>query len=164
MNISDYNAYFESLASKHKLIAHSPTNKAFFFIDNDEDLSAFDEALRNMSSSCVMGIIINTGELNDAQSSNHTDTLNIQLYLLKIKTNNNTVIELYDWAKIRLTEIVGRTKIDFKTKKPNFDIDSIPYQKVGPMNEQWYGMTAVLSFTCPFGFSVTSAIWADINN
>lgn len=159
-------SYFENLATLCVPIGHQPNAKAFFEIDDPDVLNNFDEALRNMAKETCMLLVNGGGELNDATSNNHTDSMEFQLYILKLKRSTNTPEQLKVEAKALMMEIVKRIKSDFRTdRRYRFTINNMPYEKVGPMGSdesQWYGYTTILRFTCPFTTALNSAIWTDI--
>lgn len=162
----DYIEYFKKLAVYHRSIAHSETGKAFFFIENADDLEAFDDALRSTPSHFVMLMCFEQGELDDSGSENHVDEVAISIYILIRKGEDRDLGFIKDESKKILMDMITRTKRDFRKseKKPTFNISKIPYQSVGPMKDEWYGRMAVLSFVCPFGYTVDSGTWSDITD
>lgn len=159
-------SYFESLAAKCTPISHTAQEKGFFDIENTDELNSFDDALRSMRKQTCMLFVDEGGEFNDSTSANHTDSIEIQLYILKLKHNNNTILQLNQDAKSLLLEIVKRVRSDFRNDtKHRFTVNNMPYQKVGPMGSdesQWYGYTTILRFACPFATALNSSIWTDI--
>lgn len=163
MTESQYIAYFKNLATQHKLINHDDDiNRAFFYIENPDELNEFDEGLRTMSSDIAMLLTATMGEFDDAQSENHTDEINAQVYIVMRKKTDVNIREINQQCKEILLSVLARTKSDYRNNfQTRFSISKIPYQKVGAMADEWYGYTSLISFICPFGYSINSAIWAD---
>ena len=155
---ADYIEYYENLATQHKCIVHDEADKSFFYVENPDDLEEFDEYLRTIKKRVAMLLVANNGEFNDNGSNNYTDELNAQVYIVIRKTGDKTIRELNNEAKIILRSVIARTRKDHPKE---FRINKVPYTPVGPMCENWYGYTAMLTFICPFGFSVDSGTWLD---
>jgi hypothetical protein len=162
-------AYFDKLAKANRLIAHDQDGvPSFFEIEDPEELSSFDDALRNATGSTVMLIIAGEGELNDNGSANYTDGLEYQIYVLQKLHDDTTPSEIRAVCKDAIKAIIFRTRKDASASKIvpgkfiTFPVNNLPLRKVGPMNLHWYGYTAMLSFTCPFGWKVDSGTWTDI--
>ncbi|MCX2473575.1 hypothetical protein OQZ33_04440 [Pedobacter sp. MC2016-05] len=164
MTEQEYRSHFENLAEKHRLILHSDTNKAFFYIESVDELNEFDEALNLMKSNVCMLIVASSGEFGDNNSESHVDEQNCEIYILMRKKSSQRVSDLYSATKEILKDCLARTKRDLRAN-PNphkhFRFNNIPYQKVGPMNDDWYGYIATVTFTCPFGYNVNSGTWTD---
>lgn len=161
--------YYENLAKVHKVIQHEVGGqKSFFEIEDLESLDNFDEALRNVVGSTVMLLYASDGELNDNDTENHNQELDCQIYILQRKTNAVAVSQIRSACIEIIKEVLGRTKREarqglvFPGKIVQFRINKIPVRKVGPMCLDWFGYTALLTFTCPFGYTVDSGSWTDI--
>lgn len=160
----EYRDQFEVLATLHKELLHTEGNKAFFYIDSIDELSEFDKALNLMKKDACMLLVASDGEFDDMGTENHVDEMSGSVYILLRKRTGSTNAQLYTSAKSILLDVLARTKSDLRTNpdpRKRFRISKIPYQKVGPMNSNWYGYVAGLTFNCPFGYSVNSGSWTD---
>lgn len=162
-------SYFEKLASANPLFAHDVDGvNSFFEVEDPEELTAFDAALRSTSASTVMLLVAGEGELDDNDSNSYLQAVECQIYILQKVETGVTIPAIRSACIQALTNVIGRTKKDSSAgtlisgKTINFRISKIPIRKVGPMNLQWYGYTALLTFTCPFGWKVDSGTWTDI--
>ncbi|RYD75285.1 MAG: hypothetical protein EOP55_13745 [Sphingobacteriales bacterium] len=164
MTEQEYKEHFKNLAEKHKSILHTDSSKAFFYIESVDELTEFDKGLALMKKDVCMLLVASGGEFDDNNSENHTDEQTGEIYILMRKKNASKINDLYSGAKEILKECLARTKQDFRIN-PNphkrFRISKIPYQKVGPMNDLWYGYMATVTFVCPFGYTVNSGTWTD---
>lgn len=158
MTEQEFSCYFKTLAQNHKAILHSSQNNAFFYIETLDELTDFDEALRTMEGNVAMLLIANQGELSDANTNSYLDTIGGQLYILFRKRDDISIVEINTQAKQIIKDVFARVRKEHNTK---FRINELPYQKVGPMNLEWYGYTAMFTFRCPFGFSVDCGTWLD---
>ncbi len=169
MNEQEYVDYFENLAIQSKDINHTQGGKdTFFYIEDGDDLDAFDQALRTGVQSPCMLLVGDEGELDDSDSENHVQQAEGSFYILSKKTNNRSIRELRAECFPIAVRILAKMKQDAKRnrvvpgKTVHFRISRVPYGKVGPMNGSWYGYVMAFRFDCPFGFSVTSEFWRDI--
>ncbi|MNK47606.1 hypothetical protein D3C87_664180 [compost metagenome] len=156
--------YFENLAKKCLPISHTAAQKAYFEIEDPEELNEFDEALRSMVKETCMLLVSEGGELDDNGSENYTDTVEYQVYILRRKKTTNSISGIRAEAKSILVEVLKKIKVDFRTNvKSRFRISNTTYVKVGPMGDegQWYGYTAILRFICPFASGLKGGIWSD---
>jgi phosphopantetheine adenylyltransferase len=163
-----YISYFEKLAVAHKQILHDPEGiTSFVEVEDPEELSAFDEALRSATGDTVMLIVAGEGELNDNDSENHVQTVDAQIYILQRKLDGRKTSDIRTATIGIIRDIVGRTKKDARYnslipgKIITFRINNIPVRKVGPISLEWYGHTALITFSCPFGYTVDSGTWTD---
>lgn len=163
-----YISYLEKIAIAHKQIQHDPEGiTSFVEVEDPEELSAFDEALRSATGETVMLVVAGEGELNDQGSENHVQTVDVQIYILQKKGDGMNTASIRTATINVIRDIVGRVKRDARSgalvpgKSINFVIDKIPVRKVGPINLEWYGHTALFSFSCPFGYTVDSGTWTD---
>ena len=160
MTEQQYIALFEAKAQQHRFIQHvdAEGQKAFFYIENPDELGEFDIALRNIEKDCAMLLVANNGEFNDSGSNNYTEELNGQLYIVIRKKSDSTIREINNAARSILLEVLGRVRLE---NKYTFRLDKLPFQKVGPMNDVWYGYTVAITFVCPFSFSLNNGNWLD---
>lgn len=158
MTEAQYTDYFKMLAENHKLIKHNTTKKAFFYIELIEELTEFDQALRNMHGDIAVLLTGSSGEFNDGNSNSYTDDITAQLYIVMRKKSNQSVAEINLKTKSILIDFLARARKENSTK---FRIQNLPYTKVAGMNDVWYGYTAMLTFSCPFGFSLDNGTWLD---
>jgi hypothetical protein len=163
-----YISYFEKLAIAHRQILHDPEGLiSFVEVEDPEDLTAFDEALRSATGDTVMLIVAGEGELNDNNSENHVQTVDTQIYILQRKRDGMATAEIRTFTIGVITDLLGRTKNDARSgnvipgKVITFRINNIPVRKVGPISLNWYGHTAWITFSCPFGYTVNSGTWTD---
>lgn len=164
-------SYFENLAIRSKAINHTKDGgKSFFYIEEPDDTSQFDDALRNAVTSPTFLLVADNGEFSDNNTENHTQEINGQFYVVAKITDRLNSRQARAFCLPIVVDFLARIKQDARKneilarKIISFRIDKIPYQKVGPINDKWYGYTVWFSFTCPFGFSVTSGSWRDNNN
>jgi hypothetical protein len=164
-----YIGYFEKLARAHRQLQHEVDGKECFFeVEDPDELNSFDDALRNLTSKTVMLIVAGEGELNDNNSENHVQIVDCQLYILQKETIGISPADIRSNCIEILRGILGRTKREalrnqmIPGKLITFRINNVPLRKVGPMNLNWYGYTALISFSCPFGYTVDSGTWTDI--
>jgi hypothetical protein len=162
-------SYFEKLANAHRTIAHNlDGQQSFFEVEDPDELSAFNEALRYATGSTVMLLVAGEGELDDNNSENHVQVVDFQIYILQKKETDVKTSDIRSVCIEVIKSIVGRTKHDCRRgrivpgKSVNFRIENVPIRMVGPIELNWYGYTTQLSFTCPFGWSVDSGTWTDI--
>ncbi|RQO65074.1 hypothetical protein DBR40_24690 [Pedobacter sp. KBW01] len=163
-----YVSYFENLAIDSKDINHTESGKSFFYIDEPDDTEEFDNALRDSATSPVFLLTADQGEFADAQSNNHTQEISGQFYvlartgdLLSRKQARKLCLPIIIQFLAKMKKDAGRKAI-LPGKNVTFTIDKVPYQKVGPMNTQWYGYTVWYTFTCPLAFTVSSSSWRTI--
>lgn len=162
-------SYFEKLAIAHLTIKHKAGGlKSFFEVEDTDELTAFDEAIRNATGSTVMLVVAGEGELDDNNSDSHVQVFDFQIYILQKLKTGVKISDIRSACMAVLKTVLARTKYDRRRdnivpgKTVNFRIDKIPVRKVGPMSLNWYGYTAMLSFSCPFGLPVESGTWSDI--
>lgn len=162
-------SYFEKIATAHPLFAHDAAGiKSFFEVEDPEELTSFDAALRSTSASTVMLLVSGEGELDDNDSNNHLQAVEVQIYILQKLKTGITIPAIRSTCMQALVDILGFTKKAARENKLvpgktiNFRIEKVPVRKVGPMNLNWYGYTALLTFTCPFGWKLDSGTWTDI--
>jgi hypothetical protein len=163
-----YISYFEELARTHKQILHQVDGKVSFIeVEDPDDLSAFDEALRSATGDTMMLAIAGEGELDDNDSENHVQTVDVQLYVLKRKLDYVSTSDIRTATIGIIRDILGRTKKDAREQKLipgkyiNFRISKVPVRKIGPVELDWYGHAAYITFSCPFGYTVDSGTWTD---
>jgi hypothetical protein len=163
-----YISYFEKLAKAHRQIQHNPDGvSSFVEVEEPDELSAFDEALRSTTGDTVMLVVAAEGQLDDNSSENHVQTVDAQIYILQKKTDGIKTADIRTVTISIIRDILGRTKSDARLnsiipgKVISFRINNIPVRKVGPINLDWYGHTVLISFTCPFGYTVDSGTWTD---
>lgn len=162
-------SYFENLAIDNKQLNHEVDGKkSFFYIETADDLNAFDDALRSSASSPAFLLVAEDGELNDNGSENHTQDLNGQFYVVAQISKNRSIRQARALCLPIAVDFLTKMKRDakkhliFPGHLVTFTIDKIPYQKVGPMREDWYGYAIWFTFTCPFGYTVNSGSWRSI--
>lgn len=163
-----YIAYYENLAQKHTAILHDPQGKkSFFEVEDPTDLGGFDAALRGTVGDTVMLLVAGENDLDDAESESHTQTTELELYILQRKKTGITVPAIRSACMGIITDILARTKQDARKqlvvpgKITYFNIRKLPVRQVGPMNLNWYGYTALITFSCPFACPVNSGTWTD---
>lgn len=166
MNEQQYTGYFEALAEKSTLINHNQDGrKSFFYIENADDLDEFDQALRNAVQSPTMLLTAEDGQLDDNESKNYTQAIDGQFYIVARKTGTVTPAELRAECFEIMRQFIAKIRQDSREnkilegKRIDFRVNDIPYRKVGPMYNDWYGYTVLFRFTCPFSFSVNPASW-----
>lgn len=162
-------SYYEKLARAHRTIAHEADGvKSFFEVEDPDELTSFDAAVRNATGSTVMLLVAGEGELDDNGSNNYVQVLECDIYILQKKTFDLSVHQIRSTCIQAITDILTRTKKDASAgrlvpgKITNFNIKEIPVRQIGPVNLQWYGYAAKATFTCPFGWKVDSGTWTDI--
>ena len=158
MTEEEYIALFETMAANHREIAHTPERKSFFYIEEPDELGEFDQALKSMGKNVAMLLVANNGEFNDNGSNSYHEELNGQMYIVVRKTSGKSIREINSFARKVLLDVLGRVRKEYPTK---FRLNNLQFQKVGPMNDVWYGYTVQISFDCPFGFVVNSGNWLD---
>ena len=163
-------AYFERIAGAHHILKHDIEGaRSFFSVEDPDELSNFDEALRSMTSDVAFLTCAMEGELEDNGSENHVQSIDLQVFVVRRIGTGVSIASCRTECLEILTQLLGRTKRDARTpggvipgKKVEFNIAGVPVKKVGPMNMEWYGYTAFLRFSCPFGYTVDSGTWSDI--
>ena len=164
-----FTAYYQNLATLNRQLLHDVDGKRSFFVVEDADnLDNFDEALRAVNVDTMMLLVSEECELDDNESENHVQEVDLQVYILQRKRPGVSVSAIRAECLQILRDILGRTKSDARKNKVvegkliNFRISNIPVRKVGPIFLEWYGYTAILRFGCPFGYSVDARTWTDI--
>lgn len=163
-----YVSYFENLAINSKDINHNESGKSFFYIDEPDDTEEFDQALRNSATSPAFLLTADQGEFTDSQSNNHNQGIDGQFYVLAKTSDTLSRKQARKLCLPIVIQFLAKMKMDtgrkaiLPGKYVSFTIDKVPYQKVGPMNVQWYGYTVWFTFTCPLAFTVSSSSWRTI--
>ncbi|WP_316743437.1 hypothetical protein [Pedobacter antarcticus] len=167
----EFIAYFEELSINHKSVNHQPeTNEAFFYVEDAFDLDEFDQHIRRLTCQMAVMLVADDGQFNDNNSNNHTQELDAQLLFLARKSNDQSIREVRSGCLNTALEYITRMKSDANQgkilndprRRVNFRIERIPYKKIGPILDEWYGYELSFTITCPFGWKVSSGTWRDI--
>lgn len=160
-------AYFEELASKHKLIGHQAGVKdAFFYVENPYGLSEIDNALRNTLSFPALILDTPDGLVSDNTTKSYTDTINVSFAVVTRADDPISIRSARALCKSIGMSVVARVVTDARNKlliadkhiPVRFESD---YSPIGPMIDAVYGYQFALQIICPFGFSVDSGNWLD---
>lgn len=162
--------YFERIAGANHVLKHNiDGGSSFFSVEDPDELSNFDDALRSMTGDIAFLTCAMEGELDDNGSENHVQSIDLQVFVVRRRNAGVSIASCRTECLEILTQLLGRIKRDARVpgnvipgKKVEFKIAAIPVKKVGPMNMEWYGYTAFLRFSCPFGYTVDSGTWSDI--
>lgn len=165
-----YASYFEKLARMHHILRHKPEEKngSFFCINNPYELTEFDNALRDNSSTRVLLLDAPTGYLTDNGSANYTQMTKID-FLVVGEVNHEPMREVRNDCFYIGMDIVSRIRTDAKknTIIPGRYIylleDNITYDVVGPLYNSHYGYAFSLQLCCPFNFSMNVESWTDMD-
>jgi len=172
MNEDQFIEYFENLATQSRDINHDQEKKkSFFYIEDAFTLDEFDEALRNAAQTPVMILVADDGSFTDNNSANYTQEVEGEILILARIQPKKNIRQIRAMCLPIVLSLLARMKLDSSKnkilpdpkKKVFFRIEDIPYRKIGPMNLEWYGYAFNFKFICPFGFSVTSGSWRDID-
>ena len=167
MNEDQYINYFSQLAKSHTKLQHGVNGmKSFYYIEDEFSMEEFDNALKNMRSSTCMLLVAEDGQLDDADSENYSDHIDGSLYILgKVSDNGDNIRTVRAKCKPIIMQVVKKMRKDSRDrailpgKIIHFRISNLPYQRVGPMNMEWYGYMVTFRFVCPFVNSVETGIW-----
>lgn len=151
--------YLEHKVATSGSFTHDLTDnkKAFYVIDDPYNLSEFDEAIRSMTTFPAMLVEQLQGQLDDNDSANYTDTIQIGMIIIDkraketIRTVRNRCFHI---GKSILTDIrkdVPQLNI-IPDKYVTMRIDNIPYTPVGPIADGYYGYIFQFEFIVPFTF------------
>lgn len=172
MNEDQFVSYFENLAIQSKEINHMAGGvKSFFYIEDGYNLDEFDNALRKAVQSPTVMLVADDGMFNDNASASYNQEMDGQLLFIGKLGGGRTIRSIRAMCLPIALNFLAKMKYDAHKKQilPNpkdlvhFRIDRVPYEKIGPLSLEWYGYSVSFKFICPFGFSVTSAIWRDID-
>lgn len=171
MTEQQYIDYFTSLAIQSKEINHTENGMvSFAYIEQAFDLDAFDEKLRSATSSRFFLLISEEGSFSDNGSLNYTQAVDGEFLVVERTGNARTISQARNNSLLIGQNFLSRMRIDSSKRGQivpgaavHFRIDNVDYEKVGPLDDQWYGYLFRFRFTCPFGFTVDDATWRDIS-
>lgn len=164
-----YIAYFENLAARHLEINHVPgSTSAFFYIPVPMNLTEIDNAITSSKSTPLLALDALNGAFDSKQSASYLQTVQGQFFILdKVKVGNSATIRDAQDKCLKIgMDILARMEVDTKGSAPiargaRFVYSNVQYNPVGPMASNHYGYTFRFTVTCPFGYTVNSAIWQD---
>ncbi|WP_285055127.1 hypothetical protein [Pedobacter ginsengisoli] len=169
MREQQYIDYFKNLAIANTQINHTLNGiDAFAYVDDPNNLDEFDDKLRNARCEYFMLLIADNGSFQDNASESFHQDIDGGFFILSRKTNSKSIAQTRDECMQIIIDTLGRINRDGKKqlinpdRKVDFRINDIPYEKVGPMCDDWHGYVVYFQFGCPFGYQVNSTIWRDI--
>lgn len=157
--------YFQNIASKNKAIAHSSDTPHFFRI---RSLATLDDLLNSMSIANYPALLVHDtidGTLTDAfKSDNYMDDAQTVFYVVQrveydspedIDTaiKNCRDIGRQILAKMLRDKAKGLSGLQF------LDFASIPYQSIGPVADNVYGMMYMISVLDDAGLVYDNTKW-----
>lgn len=168
-----YKYYFEQLARKHKLIKHSEENAAFFFLRDKYNLDAFDSALRNFGGEAAMLLENYYYDGDDAQSRNYNKVLSGRFNILaKAEVGDAASTDAAQALCESIAEdILAKMREDLAeggiitipdvgaSPKVFFLIKNIKVDFIGPINSDYYGVTAGFAIKTSLNAAVNAARW-----
>lgn len=148
ITISDYESYFESLATRYKPIGHSPTQKRFATMDIDEILAASRSSLDMLGPT----LILEHPEGRPAFRHEKIRDLNNGAFLIlkRIRmgdaTNRRETMDICKKVGFALLSEMQRQRLALFSGQEGipdllhfFDLSDVYYQKVGPIMADCYG-------------------------
>jgi len=158
----DFTGYMEWIAEMLLEVQHDPEAKErkFFRISSVMNLDEMVEHFTNAGSPCIMVEDNRIGRFMDANSDNYLDIQSYSFLVLKYckvmdakdrETAKNDTLAL-------VKKIISRMKRDkrddltggfTKSGLQNFDLNSVTYQTIGPIGDNYYGTLVQFSMLNP---------------
>ncbi len=165
MTLTEYTAYFESLATQYKPIGHSPEIPKFGRIDIEEVVLGLRSRLD--FSSPVMILENFEGALGNNEGSNLPHTQAGAFYILQNAIPDDLadeVVKLDNCHKIGI-EILARLYRDtLNSRQRRFEIEKTNYHKVGPIWDNAYGYRFEVTFFDQYKIAINPANWSEPAN
>lgn len=160
-------AYFEQVARKLKAIGHTDDNPRFFRI---RSLAGLDELLTNLPQASFPAIMVHDlvdGVLGDfSVSDNYVEEPQTIFYVLQKATfgDEASIDAAISNCRTIGYKIISRMLHHRNTAQHDLDfidLSSIPFQSVGPLGDQCYGMMYMLSVADHLDLRSNTADWND---
>lgn len=170
--IEFYKKYFERLARRQTSILHTDEAPAFFYIKDKYNPKAFDDAIKNAAKLPAILLERYTYDLDDNGSRNNFRHINgrFTIVLGSEIGNQQSIDRAQGKAEEICTSILLKMKDDLENggtielesgakQKVFFKLSNVPADPVGPMLQQYYGVTVGFIWKCPLSGAVNPADW-----
>lgn len=161
--------YFTAAAKHHKMVKHSDSSKRFFRL---RSLSTIDELIGSLNKANFPAIMVHDlvdGAIGDfAVSDVYLDTPQVIWYVVKDvpfrSTDADVSAAITTCHQIGQNIIAGMIRHRRKGKHglQFVDLSRIPYQSVGPIGDNVYGMMYMLDLTTPLDLQFNENDWTEI--
>lgn len=158
--------YFETAAIKHKSIKHSDNQKRFFRV---RSLSTLDELLTNLPAASFPAIMVHDmidGTLGDFSISNsYNDEPQVVFYVVDkvlYSEQDEQVADATNRCHTIGLSIISQMMRHRRQRKHGLqflDMSRVPYQSVGPMADNVFGMMYMLNVINPIDLTFKTDDW-----
>lgn len=159
MDLSKYNTYMQSIAEKHKEIAHSETNQHFCRMDLDSIVTA---SKLDLESPCM--ILENySGGFSDLLSDNVREIQECAFLMLVQCIEKNDEAErtqAIDKSKELADDALSKMLNDTKKRViPKFEPDSIRFATASNLFNGWYGVRVEFTLNDKANIAFNESKW-----